>query len=190
MSRPEIELPTSHSGNINIKVCQDRFTPSDHPQDITRKIDYSKPFNQHYEETRISRNFLGVPLGTVTIKSGEVYVSVEEGGALAKRLILEIGCSSVIYLLMNSNQANSHRIYIQTIDSFLIDIYTRVLAKRVADVTGPVATFIKFEMNFLMGMFSTVSLGALAAVVGADLTSFFANKTHKIKASYALAQKL
>lgn len=190
MARPAIELPTSSSGDIAIKVCQDRFPATDQPRDVTLNIDFSKPFNQHYEETRMSRNMLGTPLGKVTIQSGQIYVSVEDGGISAKRLILEIGCSSVVYILINKNNGYTTRVYVQSINGFFADIYTRVMAKRISDVSGPVATFVKFEMNFLIGMFSTIGFGALAAVVGADITYLFASKKQKVTAAKELADKL
>lgn len=107
---------------------------------------------------------LGMKLPNFTLKSGQVYDSFD-----GKRLIYEVGCNSVIYMISNPKARDNYSFYIQPMDDFAFDVTTRSAAAKVTKMTAPIKTIVKYEMYFIMGIVSTISLPALIIVVGSDV---------------------
>jgi hypothetical protein len=126
----------------------------------------------------------GGKLGTVILKSGNVFNSFD-----GKRVILEIGCNTVIYLLINQkNKKSHHRFFIQKSEEFLFDVFTRTLADQVSKAAGPAITIAKYEMYFMMGLFSTVSVPMWLIIAGSDITHTLSVVKHKEQAFSKLAK--
>jgi len=168
------------------RVCQDRIIPPAGAKDITLSINKYRPFEQFNAETYAALNMTGWKLGSIEIRSGSVYPSYD-----GKRLVLEVGCTTVVYLQIGSGAGGKHhRFFIQSHTDFLMDITTRAVAAHVSRAGEAVQTIAKYEIYFLMGVFSTLGIVAWLAVTGSDVTvsSILAKK--KVKAFGALAKSL
>lgn len=101
-----------------------------------------------------------------------------------KRLILEIGCNSVIYILNKVGSKLNYHVFIQSTKSFIWDVTTGYVASQVSQKTAPMVTIVKYEMYFLLGLISTISIPALIIVTGSDITynaSVALNKYNAVK---------
>ena len=180
----EIEL--TPTGFEIKRVCQDRLTPNVGAKDITANIGNYIPLDQLNHETYSGFNMLGWELGTVTIKARNVYPSYD-----GKRLVMEVGCNTIIYLQISpNNKSINNRFFLQTHKEFLFDITTRAVAAKVSRATQPIVTIAKYEMYFMMGMFSTISVPMWLAVAGSDLTVTLALLKHKERAFGKLAKTI
>lgn len=180
----EIEL-TDDGFNIK-RICNDRFKPAAGPKDITMSIRRYLPLGQINIETYKAFNLIGWELGSVTIKSRTVYPAYD-----GKRLVLEVGCSTIIYLQISpGNKKVNHRFFLQSHKDFLFDITTRAVAANVVKATRPIVTIAKYEMYFIMGLFSTVSVPMWLMITGSDLTVSIIGLRSKEKSFSKLAKTL
>jgi len=181
-----MDLELTPDGYKIRRVCHDRFTPPEGPKDITLNLARYLPFEQLNTETYVAMNMVGWKLGNVMIKSRTVYPSYD-----GKRLVMEVGCNTIIYLQISPGRgAIHHRFFLQSHKEFLMDITTRAVAAHVSRAAEPIVTIAKYEMYFLMGMFSTLGLAAWIAVTGSDITVTAINLRSKGKAFGELTKVL
>ena len=64
------------------------------------------------------------------------------------------------------------------------------MAIKLAKITAPVITIVKYEMYFLLGLISTLGMGALVIVVGVDATLSGIVGFSKAQAAQRLSQTL
>lgn len=180
----KISLPSA-SGNINIVLarnCQSRKTPAIGAKNITLTVAKYWPLDSLSGSTIVGRNLLGMTI-PVRITAGSTYQSYD-----GKRLVLEVGCSTVIFIQISpGNGVKHHHFFIQKDTDFAFDITTRAVAAIVTRDTKPLKTFILYEMYFLMGMFSTLGLVAWLAVTGSDVTVSILGNKKKMDAFNELA---
>lgn len=180
----DIEL--TDNGYTIKRVCNDRFQPAVGPKNITLSIGRYLPLDQINTETYKSFNIAGWELGSVTIRSRNVYPSYD-----GKRLVLEVGCNTVIYVLINPKvKKDNHRFFLQSHKDFLFDITTRAVAAHVVKATKPIVTIAKYEMYFLLGLFSTVSIPMWLMITGSDLTVSLVGLRNKEKKFGKLAKTI
>lgn len=156
----------------DIFKCADRVSPGDEPKDITAVKELYIPFDTTNKATHLRKN----PFGTVIYKSqasaGKVYKAFD-----GKRLVVEVGCSTVIYIHINASQPKKHhRLFIQSERAFSGDTTIRRDAATIAHNTRHVETIVKYEMFFILGVLSTASLASWLAVTGSDVTYLYASK--------------
>jgi hypothetical protein len=196
MANPQTNTLTGHGKVTEIeltptgfeikRVCQDRLAPRAGAKDITANLGSYIPLDQLNHETYSGFNMLGWELGTVTIKARNVYPSYD-----GKRLVIEVGCNTIIYLQISpNNKSINNRVFLQTHKEFLFDITTRAVAAKVSRAAQPVATIAKYEMYFIMGIFSTVSVPMWLIISGSDLTVTLALLKHKERAFGKLAKTI
>ncbi|KPJ94011.1 MAG: hypothetical protein AMJ53_06135 [Gammaproteobacteria bacterium SG8_11] len=184
----KFDFELTENGYKMVKACQDRFVPPAGAKDITFQIDKYRPFDQYHSETFAALNAFGAVLDkdAHTINSSTVYQSID-----GKRLVVEVGCNTVIYIQISpGNTATHHRFFIQSHQQFLEDINTKLLAAEIVKSTGPMVTLVKYEMYFLLGMFSTVSVPMWLAVTGSDVTVLLVDNKVKMDAFKKLANDL
>jgi len=180
------EFELTPDGYQLVRVCQDRFNPPAGRKDITLSLGRYFPLDQLHSETFIKLNMVGWKLGDIELHSRTVYPSYD-----GKRLILEVGCTTILYLQISpTNGSIHHHFFIQSHKEFLWDITTRAIAAKVSRATQPIVTIAKYEMYFLLGMFSTVGITAWLAVTGSDITVTTISLRDKIKAFRELANTL
>ncbi|MGI9292665.1 MAG: hypothetical protein ACR2PS_01670 [Pseudomonadales bacterium] len=167
------------------EVCESRATGINAPRDITSVLDTYLPLDGFNFQTHTAYNFVGQKLGEVKLETGRVFRLQDE-----KRVIYEVGCDSVIYLRISPGRPRHYRYFIQPTEAFLWATTGRDLAATVAHRAGPMVTIAKYEMYFLMGMVSTVSLPALIAVVGSDITISGIAASAKARAAKELVAEL
>lgn len=155
-------------------TCQPRQSPAAGSRDITDILSSYLPWDGEYSTSWEGRNMYGMRIHNERLESGKVYEAYD-----GKRLIFEVGCFTTIYLQINPFAATHHKFFIQASDGFFFDITGRVIATQVFEKTAAVITVAKYEMYFMMGLFSTVSVPMWLAVTGTDITVTFA--THKAK---------
>jgi hypothetical protein len=121
-----------------------------------------------------------------TVQSGNVYQAFD-----GKRLVVEVGCDTIIYIHINPAQpAKHHRLFIQSEKAFNGDTTIRRDAAEIAKNTRHIETIVKYEMYFILGVFSTVSLAAWLTVTGADVTYLYASKRAVADSSRKLSKAL
>lgn len=181
--RRTINLELMPNGYTLRKICNDRFPPADSPKNITLSLGNYIPLDQINTETYIGTNMLGGQLNDPTIRSGSIYPSFD-----GKRLVLEVGCNTVIYLQISAARKDiHHNFFIQKHKDFLMDITTRLVASKVYRATQPVVTIAKYEIYFLMGLFSTVSIPLWLTITGTDVSLALASIRQKEKKFNGLA---
>ena len=191
MPAPKINPPKVSGGNApvdpNKKVfaCEERSPLDLRPIDITVTIPTYYPIDREYGYTVVRKNMLGMQLGKLNLSSGKIYPSFD-----GKRLVFEVGCKSVIYLLISNGNKNHHRFFIQHRDGFVHDCTDRIWISEVAHNTRHVETIVKYEMYFLMGLVSTVSVPAWLIVTGSNAAYAVANNKAKVSAAKSLIQTL
>jgi hypothetical protein len=140
--------------------CRSRHSTGYEPKEITLTINQYLPFEENSGSSYSGLNLMGANTGTVTIKSGNVYSAID-----GNRLVYEVGCNTIIFLLNNPKNPTKHlKYYIQHEKGFLWDAFTRNMAAQVDKATAPMVTIAKYEMYFILGALSTMS-GAMAAMV-------------------------
>jgi len=180
------EFELTPDGYKLVRVCQDRFNPPAGRKDITLSLGRYFPLDQLHSETFIKLNMVGWEMGDIELRSRTVYPSYD-----GKRLILEVGCTTVLYLQISpANGATHHHFFIQSHKEFLWDVTTRAIAAKVSRAAQPIVTIAKYEMYFLLGMFSTIGITAWLAVTGSDITVTTISLRDKIKAFRELARTL
>ncbi len=181
------EFTLNKSGSYQlVRVCEDRKKARKLPKKISNILLHNYlPFDHSYTQRLSVSNMLGMKIPDFVLKSGQVY-----DGFDGKRLIYEVGCNSVIYNLIVPTSTNKYQFFIQQMDDFVFDVTTRSMAGKVAKTTAPVVTIVKYEMYFLLGLISTLSMGALVIVVGGDIFVSGVVGLDKAKAAQQLSKTL
>lgn len=179
-----IDLKWGAGGYELKRVCTDRYPPAEGPKNITLNLGSYIPLDQINTETYIGSNMIGSPLNHPTIRSRSIYPSFD-----GKRLVLEVGCSTVIYLQISPARRDiHHNFFIQKHEDFLMDVTTKLMVGEVFRATQPIITIAKYEMYFMMGMFSTVSIPLWLTITGTDVSLALASLRKKEKAFGKLAE--
>lgn len=170
----------------NIFKCADRVSPGDDPKDITAIKELYLPLDVSYKATHVRANPFGAVIYRNNVAAGNVFQSYD-----GKRLVLEVGCNTVIYILINPRLAGPHhRLFIQSDAGFSADTTIRRDAAEIVKNTRHVETVVKYEMYFIMGAMSTLSLSAWLAVTGSDVTVLYSKKRVVSDAAKVLAQSV
>lgn len=191
MTAPKIKLPIYSGRKTPIDTskkafeCETRSPLNQMPINITINLPTYFPLDRNYSYTAQGSSFIGMQTEKIRLESGKLYKSVN-----GKRLVFEVGCKSVIYLLISPGNNAHHNFFIQGRDGFLFDITTRVVAADVAQKTRHVETIVKYEMYFLMGLFSTVSAPAWLVVTASNATYTVAVNKAKVSAANNVVQAL
>ena len=181
-----VDLELTKDGYKIRRVCEDRFTPVDGTKDITQTFYSYLPFDDFNTETYVALNMVGMNLGDIEIRSRTVYPSYD-----GKRLVLEVGCNTVIFIQISpNNKAIHHHLFIESHKDFLMDITTRAVAARVSHVAQPMVTIGRYEMFFILGMLSTVSIAMWLMITGSDITVTAVSLRHKTHEFGKLAKSL
>lgn len=131
-------------------------------------------------------SIFGAPIYRINIAPGAIFHAHD-----SKRLVIEVGCKTVIYIHIEPhNPQKHHRIFIQSDEAFNFDITLRRDAAEIARNTRNVERLITFEIYFILGALSTLGWGMWLAVTGADVTYLVANKRTQANASKELSQKI
>ncbi len=166
--------------------CADRTSPGHTPKDITAIKHLYLPLDA-LNKIRHTRGFkFGITIFNYVAQAGRIYTAFD-----GKRLILEVGCKTIIYIQINSRMPHTHhRIFIQSQEGFNHDVTMRRVAKDVANKTKGVETLVKYEMYFIMGVISTTGLAAWLAITGADVTYIFSKNKPKVDSAKKLSLAL
>jgi hypothetical protein len=184
MSSATVAIPVNKSKNIF--KCADRSSPGNEPRDITAYKELYLPFDTSLKATHLRKNPFGAVIYRNVVKAGTVYRSFD-----GKRLVLEVGCDTIIYIHINASQPQCHhRLFIQSESAFSEDTTIRRDAADIVKNTRHVETIVKFETYFLIGVLSTTSISAWLMVTGADVTYLYASKKATSDASRQLANNL
>lgn len=171
--------PDPVNASENIFVCPDRVSPGQQPRDITAIKERYLPFDATNSTTHTRSTIFGAPLYRTTVSPGDVFQAHQ-----GKRLVLEVGCSTIIFIHIEvSNPQKHHRIFIQSDEAFNFDTTLRRDAAEIARNTRHIDTIVRFEIYFIMGVLSTLGLGMWLAVTGADVTVLVARKRGKVNAT-------
>ncbi len=180
------------TGNISVNdsegmfECADRTSPGHTPKDITAIKHLYLPLDALNKFRHTRRTIFGATIFDVIVQPGKVYPAFD-----GKRLVLEVGCKTVIYILINPSKPNQHhRLFIESEEGFNHDITMRLEAKLIAQKTRMVETIVKYEMYFIMGVISTTGLPAWLAITGADVTFIFSKNKPKVDAAKKLSSAL
>lgn len=182
MAIPKINLPKTSGANTKPAVgnpfaCEPRKHPAAGPKDITLTLFNYLPLDREYTTKWVGKNIFGMRVHTKKLESGNVYEAYD-----GKRLILEVGCDTITYLNIKPNTPSHHKFYLQASSGFFFDITDRLVAAQVVKKTAMVEKIAKYEMYFLMGLFSTVSIPMWLAVTGTDVTYMFIVNKNKVLA--------
>lgn len=170
----------------NLFTCADRVSPGDQPRDITSIKSMYIPFDVKNKATHLRKNPFGVVIYRRDIEAGKIYHAFD-----GKRLVIELGCNTVIYIHINVGQPSKHhRLFIQSESAFSGDTTIRRDAAIIVKNTRHVETIVKYEMYFIMGVLSTTSIGAWLMVTGADVTFLYTNKIVMANAAKKLSGDL
>lgn len=170
----------------NIFQCADRISPGDEPRDITAIKELYIPFDTSNKATHLQKNPFGVAIYRNSIAAGSIYQAFD-----GKRLVVEVGCETIVYLHINPQQPQRHhRLFIQSERAFSGDTTVRRDAAEIAHNTRHVETIAKYEMFFILGVLSTASLPAWLMVTGSDVTYLYASKKVVADAAKQLATTL
>lgn len=176
----------SVNSSIDIFKCADRISPGDEPRDITTIKALYIPFDSTYKAIHSRKNPFGVAIYRNKISAGGVYHAFD-----GKRLVLEVGCSTIIYVHINPKHLSKHhRIFIQSESAFSGDTTIRRDAAIISKNTRLVETIVKYEMYFIMGVLSTTTFAVWATVTGSDITVMYARNRKVGNAARALVEKL
>lgn len=168
-----------------VEVCQERPTYHTSPRDVTHNLWQHLPFDSNNNQRYDSHNFIGIKLESIHLKPGGTYM-LNKG----KRIIYEVGCSTITFLYIDSSSPYNYHFFIQPTQSFLWDVTIRDISERVANATAPMVTVVKYEMYFILGLISTLSIPALMLVVGSDFTISSLAARDKFRATRKLVKAL
>jgi len=191
MAAPKINLPTigkhtpSTSRVTNPFACNMRKMPPAGPKDITPFLFSYLPLDRTYSSVWSGRNIFRFQIYKEKLVSGRICRAYD-----GKRLIIEVGCDTIIYLHINPLSPTHHKFLIESSKEFFSDITDRLTASIVVQKTRGIETIAKYETYFILGMFSTVSLGMWLLVTGSDITVTLATNKSKIDAYRKLAATL
>lgn len=172
--------------SVDIFQCADRVSPGDEPRDITSTKHLYLPLDTSNSSVQIRKNPFGAVIYKNTVQAGNAYQAFD-----GKRLVVEVGCDTIIYIHINPAQpAKHHRLFIQSEKAFNGDTTIRRDAAEIAKNTRHIETIVKYEMYFILGVFSTVSLAAWLTVTGADVTYLYASKRAVADSSRKLSKAL
>ncbi|WNO10471.1 hypothetical protein [Teredinibacter sp. KSP-S5-2] len=155
---------TSNGSYKLVRVCEKRENALSKPKNITQILETYRPFDEFHTQALDVSNMLGMKLPQFKLKSGQIY-----DGYDGKRIIYEVGCDTVIYLLIDRISPRNSNIFIQHMDNFVWDVTNRSVANKVVQSTAPIKTIVKYEMYFILGVLSTASLVALVAITSVDI---------------------
>jgi hypothetical protein len=176
----------SVNSSVGIFKCADRVSPGDEPRDITTIKERYIPFDVTNKVVHLRKNPFGAVIYRRNIATGNVYAAFD-----GKRMVLEVGCSTIIYIHINPSQPSKHhRVFIQSESAFSGDTTIRRDAAIIASNTRYVETVVKYEMYFIMGVLSTVSLATWLMFTGSDVTLMYAKNRAIGDASKILIKKL
>ncbi|ARU54338.1 hypothetical protein OLMES_0232 [Oleiphilus messinensis] len=181
----QVDLRLTENGYQITRSCESRNTINSTPRDITETLGYYLPLDGRHKLKFNAKNFVGMDVATIPLQSGNIYKAFD-----GKRLIYEVGCESVVYLMLNQTSPNHLRFYLQPIQAFLWDISGRDLASRVTNSTRHIETIVKYEMYFLLGMISTISIPMLVMVTGSDITVSAILASKKARAAIKLSEDI
>lgn len=182
----EIIGTASVNRSENLFKCADRVSPGDLPVDITTIKEMYIPFVVTHKEIYIQRNVFGADIFRQEIRAGSIYDAYD-----GKRLVIEVGCKTVIYININQQHPEKHhRLFIQSDSAFSGDTTLRHVAAVVSNNTRHVETIVKYEFYFLMGVLSTVSIPVWLAITGSDVSYMIANKKTVANSSKKLAKSI
>lgn len=166
--------------------CEDRTSPGDTPKDITAIKHLYLPLDAINKFRHTRRTLFGATIFDVVVQAGKIYPAFD-----GKRLVLEVGCKTVIYILINPARPHQHhRIFIESEAGFNYDITMRREAKLIAQKTRMVETMVKYEMYFIMGVISTTGFAAWIAITGADVTYLYSKNKPKVDSAKKLSSAL
>lgn len=92
------QFSLSADGNYKlVRTCEDRGKfKQQQPRDISSSLDSYLPFDDRNTQTIELKNLLSMRLPNLVLRSGQIYEGYD-----GKRLIYEVGCKEIIYLLIN-----------------------------------------------------------------------------------------
>lgn len=170
----------------NVFKCADRVSPGDEPRNISSVKNLYLPFDTSNTSVHVRKNPFGAVIYKNTIQPGKVYHAFD-----GKRLVVEVGCDTIIYIHINPAQpAKHHRLFIQSEKAFSGDTTIRRDAAKIAKNTRHVETIAMYEMYFILGVLSTASIAAWLIVTGSDVTYLYASKRVVADASKKLSKSL
>lgn len=170
----------------DIFQCADRISPGDEPRDITSTKHLYLPLDTSNSSVQLRKSPFGAVIYKNTVQSGNAYQAFD-----GKRLVVEVGCDTIIYIHINPKQpAKHHKLFIQSEKAFNGDTTIRRDAAEIAKNTRHIETIAKYEMYFILGVFSTASLAAWLMVTGSDVTYLYASKRAVADASKKLSKAL
>ena len=169
--------------DFNPFACADRKVPPAGSKDISLLLFSYLPLDKEHTTVWEGKNIFGMTTYKRKLQSGGIYQSYD-----GYRVIFEVGCQTIIYLLISPGIATHHHFLMESSEGFFYDITDRLLAAEVVRKTRGIETIAKYEMYFLLGMFSTLSLGAWLAVTGSDVLVTLATNKNKIAAFDELAE--
>lgn len=169
--------------DFNPFACLDRKSPAAGPKDISLLLFTYLPLDKDFSTVWEGKNIFKMTIHRQRLESGRVYRAFD-----GHRLIIEVGCQTIIYLHINPIAPTHHKFLIESTEAFFSAVTAQVLAAEVARRTTGIETIAKYEIFFLLGMFSTLSLGAWLAITGSDITVTLATNKHKIDGFKELAK--
>tara|TARA_B100000446_G_scaffold137825_1_gene130288 strand:+ start:800 stop:1876 length:1077 start_codon:yes stop_codon:yes gene_type:complete len=182
----EILGTESVNASTNLYKCADRVSPGNEPKDITFIKEMYIPFDVSNKAVHLRKNPFGVVIYRANVKPGNIYQAFD-----GRRLVVEVGCRTVIYIHINPSQpSRHHRVFIQSESAFSGDTTIRRDAAIIAKNTQHIETIVKYEMFFILGVLSTASLSAWLMVTGADVSVMYAHNVVVGKAAKKLVNTL
>ena len=147
-----------------VRVCEERKNALSDPKKITSILSRYTPFDDVNVQVFDVSNLLATEMPKFTLRSGQVY-----DGYDGKRIVYEVGCDTIIYLMSVRNLTGQYDFFIQHVDGFVLDVTMRSVAEKVVVATKPIRTIAKYEMYFMLGLISSASIPALIMVTGSDI---------------------
>lgn len=170
----------------DIFECADRISPGDEPRNISAVKHLYLPFDTSNSSIHLRKNPFGALIYKNNIEPGKLYHAFD-----GRRLVVEVGCNTVIYILINfSRPAKHHRLFIQSESAFNGDTTIRRDAAEIAKNTRYVETITMYEMYFILGVLSTASVATWLMVTGSDVTYLYSSKRAIADASKRLSKSL
>ena len=176
MAAPKVNVHqagNTPTNNVNPFACEPRKSPAAGPKDISLLLFRYIPLDKEFSTTWVGKNVFHMTVYKEKLESGRIYKDYDNG----RRLNIEVGCDTIIYLYIHPGSRLHHKFLIQATSEFFDDTQFRAMAADVVRKTMGVKTIAKYEMYFLLGLFSTVSIGLWLAITGSDVTvSVLSNK--------------
>lgn len=181
-----MDLSLNSDGSYQLdRVCESRSPQLNAPRKIQHTLPSYLPFDDKNIQILKIKNSLGMTLPNLILRSGEVY-----DGYDGKRLVYEVGCNTIIYLFVKPGHRDHYCFFCQSLDQFTFDITTRSVAAKVVRATAPLKTIVKYEMYFMLGLLSVISIPILIVIVGTDMTVSGILAKKKLNAAKNLSEDL